>query len=219
MRQFKPRRCARCEREFMPKAPSSRWCSVMCRLLDNCDQSGGADACWPWLKNVDNKGYGRLTVHGRLDRVGKGKGFFAHRVMFELHTGEILAPEIKVLHSCDNPPCINPDHLFKGTQLDNVHDMMRKGRAGYTLNKARGSKHHGATISEETALAIFKSSLSLDKAAAHFGVTRDIVGKIRYGVSWNHVTGLPRKFSAKDRNERRATRSLGVYCGMLGFGA
>jgi hypothetical protein len=214
MRTFRPRHCVRCEQEFLPTAPSSKWCSLMCRLLDGCDRTGGDDACWPWQRMLDKKGYGQLTVLGRYDRAGTS--FFAHRIMFELTNGLTLSPDVKVLHTCDNPPCINPKHLVSGTQADNVRHMIIRGRAQYNLNKVKGSTHHGALIDEITARDIFQSTLSMNRAAKHFGVSRDIVNHIRTGRTWTHVTGLPRKLSPRARNRIRWT---GIGCGLLSFGA
>jgi hypothetical protein len=80
----------------------------------------GIDECWPW-KATRRNGYGRLSAA----RSGGLQG--AHRIAWSLANGEIPAG-LKILHHCDNPPCCNPQHLFLGTQADNVHDMFRKGR-------------------------------------------------------------------------------------------
>jgi hypothetical protein len=82
----------------------------------NVDRTGN---CWLWTACRDRYGYGRLSAEGRR--------YKAHRASWELHFGPI--PEGKgVLHSCDNPPCVRPDHLFLGTQVDNIRDMIAKGR-------------------------------------------------------------------------------------------
>jgi len=84
--------------------------------------------CWIWAMGHFPKGYGRLWV-------GK-KAFYAHRVSFEIHKRPLLPGEI-VCHRCDNPPCINPEHLVAGSHSDNFRDMLRKGRG----NKATGDRH------------------------------------------------------------------------------
>lgn len=75
--------------------------------------------CWVFAGSPDTAGYGRMRVHG----VQKG----AHRVSWLLHHGE-PAPGLQVLHHCDNPPCVNPSHLFLGTARDNANDRDRKNR-------------------------------------------------------------------------------------------
>lgn len=80
---------------------------------------GEQNDCWEWSAGVDNFGYGRLNTRGVVD--------LAHRLSWELAHGPI--PDgMCVLHRCDNPPCVNPRHLFLGTRDDNVQDMIAKGR-------------------------------------------------------------------------------------------
>ncbi len=74
--------------------------------------------CWEFDGNISH-GYGRLTVDG--------KRVLAHRYSYEKFVGPILEG-LMVCHKCDNPPCVNPDHLFLGTQLDNIRDCIAKGR-------------------------------------------------------------------------------------------
>ena len=78
------------------------------------------DGCWKWIGATTSSGYGCIGL-------GRRRKLQAHRVSYELYVGEI--PEGRmVLHRCDNPPCCNPDHLFIGTQTDNMRDAARKGR-------------------------------------------------------------------------------------------
>lgn len=78
-----------------------------------------SNGCWIWQKSKNEKGYGRIQV--------KGKMWAAHRLSFTLSKGNILKGMV-VCHSCDNPSCINPDHLWLGTMGENMLDMMKKGR-------------------------------------------------------------------------------------------
>lgn len=82
----------------------------------------GPDECWPW------KAARRAAGYGKIGRGKSGRGWMlAHRASWELAHGPISS-ETLVLHRCDNPPCVNPAHLFLGTHADNVHDMVAKGR-------------------------------------------------------------------------------------------
>ena len=77
------------------------------------------DGCWIWSGYIENNGYGRIQIDGKRYR--------PHRLMYILVHGEIPLGH-GVLHRCDTPLCVNPDHLFTGTQQDNVNDMLSKGR-------------------------------------------------------------------------------------------
>lgn len=93
--------------------------NIISRLAEKSkpDQYTG---CTHWVGNALPRGYGRIVVHG--------KRYLAHRLSYEVHVGPI--PDgMNVLHKCDVPACINPDHLYLGTQRENVRDMMERGRA------------------------------------------------------------------------------------------
>lgn len=90
------------------------------------------DGCWEWQAQRDKKGYGRLTTGG--------KKVFAHRFSYELFVGPV--GDLFVCHSCDNPSCVRPDHLFVGTHADNMADMRAKGRGHRRPSPALCPKGH-----------------------------------------------------------------------------
>lgn len=91
------------------------------KFMSKVDQKG-PNGCWIWMGGVRNAdGYGLIS----LSAVCSSK--LTHRISFVLHRGPIFNG-VCVLHRCDNPPCVNPDHLFLGKEVDNVHDMLKKGR-------------------------------------------------------------------------------------------
>jgi hypothetical protein len=106
------------------------------------------ETCWLWTASKRHKGYGAFCYERNGIKV-QGR---AHRFSWELHFGEI--PEgLFVLHRCDNPACVRPDHLFLGTNQDNVDDMMAKGRhvaggarIGTDYKYRRGTEHHNAKL-------------------------------------------------------------------------
>ena len=88
------------------------------RFWDNVEVKQ-SDECWIWKASCDKRGYGQFNIAKKMKR--------SHRIAWKLTFGEI-PKELYVCHKCDNPPCCNPNHLFLGTQKDNIADMLRKGR-------------------------------------------------------------------------------------------
>lgn len=139
----------------------------------------GDDECWPWLA-CRVGGYGHIF---------NDRPRIAHRVGWELVYGPI--PDgLCVLHSCDNPPCCNPEHLFLGTQLDNMKDMTRKGRR-LGIRTTYGSKHPCSKLSETDVLEIcnlYVSGKYLQKELAHkFGVSRPHISLLVNKRGWRHI--------------------------------
>jgi hypothetical protein len=90
------------------------------RLLD----ASKAEGCWPWAGHVGARGYGRI--------IDGDKTLRAHRIAYSLLVGPVNPGQV-VCHHCDNPKCVNPAHLFVGTQLDNIRDRCEKGRTKVPL--------------------------------------------------------------------------------------
>ena len=129
--------------------------------------------CWLWLGGMKGtrSNYGNVKVNKQ--------SFRAHRVAWTRVHGPI--PDgLGVLHACDTPPCVNPDHLFLGTQKDNNRDMARKCRYGYL-----------ATLTAEQVLAIrgaYRQGVKSPALASRFKVNRTTICRIVRGLTWRFVT-------------------------------
>ena len=134
------------------------------------------NGCWPWLAKQIQAGYGQLRVGDKL--------LLAHRVSWELYRGPI--PEgMNVCHACDNPNCVNPEHLFIGTLAENIQDSVRKGRCAAI--RRRGEKSVSAKLTNDDVLAIRASTDAHHVVAARFGISRGNVVHIRRYDSWWHI--------------------------------
>ena len=131
--------------------------------------------CWLWTGAIDKKGYGVTADGGR----GFHRNILAHRASWMIHCGEI-PNGLCVCHSCDNPPCINPDHLFLGTYKDNHADMDRKGRR--VLGQAKLTPIEVLTIR-----MLLSQGLKQQLLADTFGVTNAQVSQINRRHSWKKV--------------------------------
>lgn len=131
---------------------------------------GEPDSCWPWTSSRTSNGYGRF-------RFSRGR-HRAHRIAFLLSYGE--APEgVGVLHTCDNPPCCNPAHLFLGSQSENVRDMVNKGRCRAQYNAVKLSHEIVGELRQLNA-----AGHSFNALAARFGIHRTTVARAATGRSW-----------------------------------
>lgn len=137
---------------------------------------GMETACWIWTAGKSSDGYGRLYNPGR-----RSHPLYASRVSWEIHRGPIPA-KLRVCHDCDNPPCVNPDHLWVGTHQDNMRDRDAKGR-GYDR---RGERNGRAKISDDAVDAIKaaweqRDASQTELARAH-GISQAQVSRIVRGV-------------------------------------
>lgn len=131
--------------------------------------------CWIWLTGK-RKGYGVFCANY--------KTLFAHRFSWELYFGAI-PKDLHVLHKCDNRACVNPDHLFLGTQKDNINDMVEKNR------QAKGENHGESKLTEKQVLKIrelySRDDISQRKLAKKFKITQTMIGYIVNKQSWKHL--------------------------------
>ena len=127
--------------------------------------------CWLWLKALSVTGYAVLQYGGKVNKVS--------RLSYGLYKGEV--PDcLHVLHRCDNPVCINPDHLFLGTDKDNMRDKQAKGR-GFISS---GAKSGMAKLTEAQVEEALTSTTRHIDLASKFKVSADVIVDVRSGLSW-----------------------------------
>lgn len=142
------------------------------------------DLCWEWRGAVNRSGYG--TIKGK-NPLGRWSTLKAYRVSWEIYNASPVPPGLHVCHSCDNPKCVNPAHLFLGTPQDNVADCKSKGR------QARGERNFGSKLSEQEALQIISAVFSPERTESYsqigkrFGVSQMCVASIATSNTWSHL--------------------------------
>ena len=148
-------------------------CPVISRVLFR--SSINSEGCWEICDSfLDSKGYGRFTVDG--------KNVAAHRISYTELVDEIPYG-FNVLHWCDNPSCINPEHLFLGTQEDNMKDMVNKGRN----NNPVGEEAKSVKLKEVDIHYIRNSDRSNNRLSDELGVTAKHISGIRRRTCWKHI--------------------------------
>lgn len=151
------------------------------RLWKKVDMRG-PDECWPWKGTPGTWGYGSFWMDGRNINASQA----AYIVTYG-PTGGLF-----VLHRCDNPPCCNPAHLFLGTQKDNIHDCLKKGRARGHFNPDGGKPHprYSAKLTPELVIEarrLWDSGISQSEIGRRFKVNSSTIHAIVRRESWRHI--------------------------------
>lgn len=142
------------------------------------------ETCWLWTgakcpsRRSQPIGYGKLQVNKNPVR-----HIYAHRLSWMIHFGSISKGK-KVLHRCDNPPCVNPAHLFLGTQVDNMKDCKQKGR------NASGARHGRTRITDKEVLDIRRrvaDGESTRSVARLYGMGKSTIWQISARINWRHI--------------------------------
>lgn len=140
--------------------------------------------CWNWTASLNNSGYGQFNLTG-------ARPIPAHRASWLIYKGEIPADPCGayktgyVCHTCDNPRCVNPDHLFIGNQQVNMDDKMGKGRHNYGTSE--GTAHGMAKLNDDLVREIRSSPESLRELSVRLGIGKSTLHMVRKRITWKHV--------------------------------
>lgn len=152
------------------------------RFWPKVDKNSSPTECWLWTA-TKSRGYGYISEGGR-----KAQKFRrAHRVSWELAYGPIPAG-LYVLHRCDDPSCVNPRHLFLGTQKDNIRDAVAKGR--HKPSMVRGERVHNTNLTADDvrqARRLKSEGRTYPELAHQFDMSISGISKVVRGVTWGHV--------------------------------
>ena len=155
------------------------------RFWARVDRSGGPDACWPWTGGRTRSDYGCFS-RGR-----RGTHVRSHRFALELALGRPIRPGMGSCHTCDNPPCCNPAHLFEGTQRDNLQDASAKGRTALQRRPelARGERNSQAKLTTERVIDLRAAARHqpMRDVARQFGLSLSQTYRVASGDKWAHV--------------------------------
>lgn len=170
-------RCGECRNASLRAARHAGRHALMVRKFWSKVQRADDGACWPWIGALNNRGYGTILRNGWARA--------AHRASWILANGPI--PDgLCVLHRCDNPPCVNPAHLFLGTNADNIADMVAKRRQA---PPQLGSANPSAKLTEAQVVGIrqrLASGEGRTALAAEFCVTYMVISMVERRRSWRH---------------------------------
>ena len=155
--------------------------------------------CWEYQGCIERKGYGTAKI--QLD--GVAGNYRVHRLAY-FHRHKVDPKHLLVCHHCDNPSCINPDHLYIGTDADNKRDVVERGRQ-------KGSSNNFSRLTEENVIDIKKRIAKKEKyvsIAESYGVKYGAIADIAVGRNWKHVQ-LPSDTVTKElRSSEQLTLSL-----------
>lgn len=182
-RECNKKPCPQCGAIFCPTGKKTH-CSSRCNLLGNIKIN--PNGCWEWQKGKIKRGYGVIHLSKEKRRI------LAHRLSYEIFIGE-FDQDLFVCHKCDNPSCINPDHLFLGTPLDNALDCQNKGRIFPIRSVAhkrgdkvsRGGKLTPNDVKEIRTLRL--NGMKRKDIADKFNITPEHVYGITSNKAWSHI--------------------------------
>lgn len=143
-------------------------------------KSDDPNGCWEWIGSKNQLGYGMIRMPGEKSNR------MAHRLSYEMVHGK-FPPHLHCCHSCDFSSCVNPGHIWLGTDKDNSDDMMRKGRR----HSSAGVKNPAAKLKDSDIIEIkrrLKNGEFQECIAKDFNVQQGTISRIKLGKTWNHVS-------------------------------
>lgn len=159
----------------IPLIAKNRWknISIEERFWSKINIIDDENSCWEWTGLLDGAGYGKF-------RTPQNAQTKTHRFSYELHNKVSLTPKEKICHTCDNPRCVRPTHLFKGTQKDNMVDMVNKGRSGGKLNPSEVRK-----IKQKIQGGLEWGDQK--RLAKQYSIAESIISRIKHGTRWGDL--------------------------------
>lgn len=181
--------CKRCGQRIkwstLRKCKNTKFCSFQCYCKNKTKTPAERlrlksvtklNGCIEWIGNKNNKGYGIMEVAGRT--------LACHRLAWELANNKKVPNNMCVCHSCDNPPCINPAHLWIGTRADNHIDMVNKNRHAH-------GKNSNSRLTEQQVLQIRSEYKGIRgeyrRIAERLGVSRSVIEDVVQRKTWSHI--------------------------------
>jgi len=162
--------CKKCRQ--IPRKPAK--CRPIKEVLSNYRVA--ENECWEWSGTLDIDGYGVACFKGERQK--------AHRLSFSHHV-EPIKQGLIICHKCDNPSCINPNHLYQGTSQDNTNDMIARKRQ----NPPIGERSGNAVLEIEQVRAIKHDPRRHNKIAMDYGIAASTVSSIKTGRNWSRALG------------------------------
>lgn len=166
---WKPKKCIICDKEFQTTGPHQNYCSLQCRFVNYpIDKHSDSNGCWIWTGTINPKGYGSGAWNKRMRP--------AHQLSWECFYGP-RPKGLCVCHSCHNPPCVNPAHLYLATPLKNSYD-------------SKVLHVYAKKLTPEDVMVIkklFDVNISRRKIARMFNVSHASIDCIYHGKTWIHI--------------------------------